>query len=200
MSKATVVMMLPYEWHREMSGHNPTYYTFPRAENNDFEVVVIGDTTSWTYIGEGKSLQRKHLAFDVAKELVDTYIEANLYISAEARPGVFYLEGDLTKDDVLDQFSEQLEEVRGKQNNWFVNLIAQADDAWQKHRLHREISTPQKLAAIALNQKREWLLDAIVDNTFQACKACGSTVKAGISICPICKVQLKENEFTFAGQ
>lgn len=200
MSKATIVTLLPFEFPREMTGHNPTYYTFPAAKNGDFEVVVIGDTTSWAYVLDGKSLQRRHLAIDVAAELIDTYIDASQFKGADAGPGLFYVEGEHDKESIKENFSEKLEEARRKQNNWFLNLIHQGDDLWKKNRLHREISTPMKLAAAAMNQKREWLLDTILDNSFQECPACGSTIKAGISICPVCRVELKTNQFTFAGQ
>ncbi len=200
MSKATIVTLLPYGFPREMTGHNPNWYEFPAAKNNDFECVVIGDSTSWVYILDGKSIQRRHLAYDIAKELIDTYVEAVQYKGEDAFPGLFYVEGEHDKASILKNFAPELEKARRQQNKWFLNLIYQADDVWKKHRLHREISTPMKLAAEAMNQKREWLLDSVLDNSFQECPACGSTIKALISICPICKVQLKENNFTFAGQ
>lgn len=183
-----------------MTGYNPAWYFLPAAVDELPGVLVIEDALSYIYIGDGKSLPRRKLAFEVAQELVDTYISANLNVSAEAKPGILYFEGALTVEKVLIEYPDEVEAARTKQLNWFKALIREADDKWQRFHIHREISDPQRHAAKALGLTREWMFDNAKERNFQDCPACGSNIKAGVSICPQCRTELKENEFVQAGR
>lgn len=199
MSKATIVSLLPFPIEREMTGHNPHFYNIPKAAFGDFELLVIGDTTDSIYVGESKSVIRDNLAYNVARELIDTYKEACVFTGPDAYPGLFYVEGEHDKESIKDNFPDLLEKADKENRNWYLNLIKAADDSWQKFHTHRDISTPQRLAAAALGQKRPWLIEAIVGNSFQDCPACGTTIKANVSVCPQCRAKIKESEFEFAG-
>lgn len=199
MSKATIVSMLPFDWNREMIGHDPAYYQIPKAERDDFNILVIGDGRSNLYVFDGKSVPRMHLAISEANELVDTYIAATLYTDINSRPGLFVLDGEFTKDQIKEKFGSLLEERREQQINWFNNLIRQADDDWKKARLHRMISGPQRAAAESLGLKREWMLTD--DFKLSDCPACGTAIKSNIAVCPVCKAiidQERASQFEFA--
>ncbi len=194
MSKSTIVSLLPFGFHREMTGHNPASYYIPKAGPEGMSVTVVEDSTSWVYILEGKSVQQKHLSFDVARELIDTYIAATQYVTPDAQPGLFYVEGKQSIEDIKEDFSELLEEAERKQNNWFANLVKEADDFWAKTPLHRGISDPQKLAAKALGLKRPWSLAGSDTNNFKECPACTTIIQKKAVICPQCRTDLREFE------
>lgn len=198
MSKSTIVSLLPFGFHREMTGHNPASYYIPAAGPEGMSVTTVEDSTSWVYVLEGKSVEQKHLSFDVARELIDTYIAATQYTTPNAIPGLFYVEGKHSIESIKKNFSELLEEATRKQNNWYANLVKEADDFWAKSPLHRGISDPQKLAAKALGLKRQWLLAGSDTNNFKECPACTTTIQKKAVICPQCRTDLREFEEAIA--
>lgn len=199
MSNATIVSLMPIPFSREMIGHNPAYYAMPAAEKDSFEILHVGDATSWLYVFEGKSVQRRHLAIDEVAELIDTFIQATPLVDENAKPGIFYLEGKWSKDDIEEKFGDVLQKARDAQNLWFRNLVQDADDRWNRFHQHRDISTPARVAAKWLGLKREWNIQVEKGVNYTDCPACGTTIKASVSVCPNCRVILKEDsQFTFA--
>lgn len=200
MSHATIVSLMPIPFAREMIGHNPAYYAIPEAEQGDFNILVAGDGTSWLYVMDGKSVIRKHLAIDEVSELVDTFIEATPYVDENSRPGIFYVEGKWTKDEIREKFAEKLAEAEDAQNSWFTKLVEKADDSWNKYHQHRDISDPQRIAATRLGLKREWNIRVEKGKNFMECPACKTMIRSDVSVCPQCRVIIDtEKEFTFAG-
>lgn len=199
MSKATIVSLMPIPFNREMTGHNPAYYTIPAAADGDFNILVIDDATSWLYVLDGASVMRRHLAAEEAEELISTFIQANLYVGENCWPGIFWVEGAWTKNQIEERFAEKLEIAKDAQNNWFKALVEKADDDWNRSRQHRTISTPQRIAAIRLGLKREWNIQVEKGQNYIACPACETMLKSTVSVCPQCKLILKENpDFQFA--
>jgi hypothetical protein len=190
---------MPIPFNREMTGHNPAYYTIPPAELDDFNILVIEDTTSWLYVLDGNSVLRRHLAAEVAEELLSTFIQANLYVGEGSRPGIFWVEGGWTKKQIEENFGAELEEARDAQNQWFKALVEKADDDWNRSRQHRTISTPQRIAADRLGLKREWNIQVEKGQNYIPCPACETMLKSTVSVCPQCKLIIKENaDFQFA--
>ena len=199
MSKATIISIMPMKFVREMNGHNPHWYEIPPVPANEVKTLVIDNTTSWYYVRDGESIQRHHLAYDVAKELIDTYLNAVPDVSGDAQPGIAYVEGSYSPEEVEDKLSDLLEELREKQINYFRILVDKADDSWTKHGQKRDITDPQRFAAERLNLKRDWANQNEKGVRFIDCPACTTKIKSSAVICPNCKVELKkDHQFTFA--
>lgn len=199
-SFATIVSLLPYEIIERKPGLIPGQFKIPKAEINDFEILVILDSFHYIYLDSDRgSIPSIDPALKVAQSLVYDYVSSQLLREEGAEPGLFCVPGKLTKNEVKMQYAELLKEAKSRQHNWYKKLVALADDDWAINRKRKGISDLSRHAARALLLEREWLNVVEDDKPIQVaaieCPACFSAVRAEAMICAACKTILKPKEW-----
>ena len=171
----TVVSLLPYEITETKPHMIP--FTFVIAEADP----KVG--FSLTYVEEAshvipnpfddKHNYKQHTPpNEVARSLVEDYAGALIGISSDAKPGMFWVEGRVTAEEVKKTYAEELATAQKLQKNWFKNLIRIADADWEKTHNVLAASDIQRHAARSLNEKRPWV----------------DSIKTEENTCPYCKV------------
>ena len=195
MSDATIVSVFPFSFTESKPGLNPREFTIAGAVQGDFTILNIADGRFPVYLDADRgSIWVTVPAAELAKSIVDDYCYTHLASNTEAHPGVFYLEGKLTKADVLGKYSDKLASIKNKQNLWMAALIKLADDDWGKYHRHDVITDIQRYAAKISGLTREWSMDFKPEN-LKPCVACTTLVSSAAIICPNCRVILDAKKF-----
>lgn len=187
---ATLVSLVPFEIHEEKPGLIPSSYRIPASDGRP-KVLVIGEAVHDVYIDAQRgTLRVKNAPYEVARAIVFDYLIAQIAVSEDAHPALFFVNGKYTTDEVEKQFPVELMKFRNKQMAWFKELVKMADDDWEKTRQHAAISDTQRYAARALNLDRPYLIKDVEKGmkpieTF-LCPACGSDLIQGVAVCRYC--------------
>lgn len=199
MGNWTVVSIVPLDIHEEKPGMSPSYYDIPASDGREPKVLVIEDGVTFVYLDEKRgSLEKPVFAKEIANAVVNDYVRAHICYRPqerpEASPGVFCVEGEWTPEQVKNNFSAQLDKAFKEQVAWFEELVKIADDDWAKTHQHKTITRIQRLAALNLGLKREWLF-APEQQKMTNCKFCTSQIRIDAIICPTCRQILHQDKY-----
>src|SRR6266568_620758 len=160
---ATVVTLLPKSLLEEKPHLLPGVYNIPAATWGDIEVLHVDEGCQYIpnpLIDEGQpgaSIKQIVPPPEIARSLVDDYKSAHIALGENAAPGLFWVQGKLTKEEVKKFHAREVERARVQQTNWFRNLIAMADADWMKNHNMLAVSDLQRLAAKCLGVKKDWV-------------------------------------------
>jgi hypothetical protein len=195
----TVVSLVPFDLHETKPGLFPGEYNIPAAKDNDFQVFHVGPAKYYIYLDSDRG---SHEAFEpdykVAEAIVNDFCLSQLATGPDAMPGMFCVEGKLSKDDVIIHHEAKLKSARITQNNWYKSLVKNADDDWSRYHQHKIISDLQRFAAKSLGLDREWLI--ITSDIIKRCGACRVVIDPEAIICSNCRAILdveKAKQFGF---
>lgn len=195
MSDCTVVSLVPFPIREEKPGLIPSRYFIPASDSIKPRVLVIKPAMHYVYLDETRgNLQVRDASEEVARSIVQDYVNAQLGITEGAAPGLFWVSGAKTVEEVVAMHGEEIILHKGNQKRWFTIICRLADDDWNKYHQHNVISDFQRKAAnlIGLNPEDHlWMNpEAAVKTATTKCHACLSEVPQGTIVCSVCRCVL----------
>lgn len=203
---ATVVSILPIELGPDVlmkPGLRPGMFTIPACKDWEKDFVFIKvPMCEHSYLPPlaDKAITIPVLDTEVARAIVEDYINSCLSIAQDSRPGLFWFAENLNKEQIKTQKVKELAEARGLQKQWFIHLVELADRDYSKTGHAMSVSDTQKLAATHLNLQRPWNVTLASLDT--RCPVCQQMVRPDAIVCQSCRAVLKPEEykkFQFAG-
>lgn len=194
----TVVSLVPFPIQEYKPGLIPGLYSI-RASDGDIPVcLVVGDAKHNVYIDETRgSLGVRDASDEIARSIVEDFLASQLGISDGVHPGIFWVVGSVTPEQVKSHFGLELMSNKLAQKRWFIEICKIADNDWNRYHQHNVISDFQRRAAELLGytkESHEWMAPSLVMAS-QRCPACNSVVSAGITICPQCRCILDKAKY-----
>lgn len=199
--KCTIISIVPFAIDESKPGLYPGHFRIAAAKPDDFEMLVVGRSVHHVYLDNDRgSITVPTPSDEVARSICQDYSAAQLaYVRGEAEPGLFFLEGEYKdKKAVLAVAKDRITEARRQQKNWFMRLIAIADDEWSKYHSHKMISELQRFAARSLGLERDWNIEGTV-NALAFCPACKVPVKADAIVCASCRTIINPEAYKKSG-
>lgn len=183
---ATIVSILPFALRETKNGMHPNEYKIPAADPGDFAILHVEVAMSRAYIDEDRGFMEKAVfASDLAESITSDYNRSMIGLDEDAMPGLSWLPGKLSKDEIRKHHGQFLKHLEARQTNWFRSLVKLADDDWSKFHLHSMITDIQRLAAERLGLRRDWLVAIKLEG--QVCVACKTPLITGSIVCPQCR-------------
>lgn len=160
---ATIVSIFPFDIREAKPGMIPPEFFIPAAAKGDISILHVGLCKAYIYLDyERGSIPMTEFADIVAQSVVRDFNTAQLEFRGEyCKPGLMFLPGKYTKEQVLKDFAKEVEELKKAQYNWFIQLVKVADDSWNRTKRHSEISDIQRRAVKELNLTREWVVEYV---------------------------------------
>jgi hypothetical protein len=199
---ATVISILPISINEDKP-LIPSNYQIKavRDTDNEVETLVIKRGSFRVYIDES----RPALIIPEPADVIAAGICRDFKVSASnvepgiAEPGLFWSRGAFTREEVLasKDLQGELYNTRAKQTKWFKNMIAMADDDWNRYHQRRMISDLQRLACKCLHIERPWDIDLEIGKAVKmlSCKFCRAEVHPEAIICMHCRGVLDMAKF-----
>lgn len=191
----TVVSMLPFSLLEEKPHMLPSAYVIPAATEDKLGILHVEEGVHYipnALIEEGKpgsNIKQVTLPEDMAKSIVDDYATAQVALSEDGGPGIFWVSGRLSHKDIVTQFPELVDLYVTRQKVWFRNLCALADADWNKNKNMLAVSDLQRAAAKVLGIHKDWV-DFQVEETIN-CKMCKVAINPEAVVCSGCGYILK---------
>lgn len=184
---ATIVSVFPQEIKETKPGLIPDTFIIPKSDGKNPQVLHVKDVNSALYIGDGKTFRLTHSFKEIATSIVEDFCNGFIEADADRRPGIFWIPGKHSKENVVKQFPKQIADAIKRQNLWLQRLVISADDDYQKHGQVRGISDLQRMAAFILGLTNKPWYVAPEPITYVKCDACSTMVDSSAAICHNCK-------------
>lgn len=189
LDKCTVVSIYPRDIKEHKVSIQPGYFFIPKGTIEKPSVLVMGPSSWWREIDEFQPLfEVTHSSIQMANALINDYTLGMLGVKDNAKPGLFFVQGAHTSNEILKNYTKELESARLRQQNYYLNLIKMADTGWAKSNGNPlTIGDDMRMAAIELNlRNKDWMAD------FQSmemirCSACGFMRNPLYPMCGNCK-------------
>lgn len=188
--KSTIVSIYPKEIIEYKVTIEPGKFVIPPGRMDNPGVLVVGTSSWWSYSGDSRPtievpISSVQIADAVIKDFSNGMLACDM---VDARPGLFFVPGDITTLELKAKYKDAFKQAEAKQRVWYTNLVLIADSLWARANGNPlAISDEMRLAARELNlNNKPWLLDY---QTIQMinCFACGTMKSPLYPICPNCK-------------
>lgn len=202
MDSASLISIVPCTI-REQKPILPSEFFLDKGSIEKPYILLIGKGINDIYVGEGRgqagpdrSVVRVPVEADViAAAVVTDWTEVQYgVLLPDAIPGFFWMPGHV----MAEQIEAELDAANKRQMLWFRNLVALADDDWQKYHQHKTISDIQRYACGALKLERPWMLDKEIVTALSECPSCFEKVNPRAIVCSHCRFVLDQERFDAA--
>lgn len=183
----TIVSYLPYPVCEKKPSVIPEEYRIAPSDTKTPTVLVVEVAKSILYRGfDQPNFPITIPAEELAEDIIKSFSISVLGYSENAKPGLFWVPGNVSAKDVERLFPKEVAEAKRLQNRWFLALVKMADDEWSRNKQHKMITDIQRIAAKSLGlSNKEWL---VMPDPVQMvkCPACFSFIEEGTVKCKYC--------------
>lgn len=190
MDKATIVSIYPKPIDDEKVTIQPSKFHLPAGKYNDPSITIVGTSSWWRDIDvEQPLLEIPVSAVQIAQSIIVDYCNGFLGCEIGVQgPGLFFMPGEFTKEQVLKDYKLKLAEAKTKQDAWFRVLIRLANSLWARSGGNPLVIWDEmRLAARELGQDAMPWLKLDVQMQMIPCFACGTLRNPEFPMCPNCK-------------
>jgi hypothetical protein len=183
---STVISLVPFPISEEKPGLYPPRYHIDPSDMKTPSLLHVGTANHFVYLDESRgSLRVPDPSDQVARSIVEDYIEAQMSIDDVARPALFWVDRKVTAEQVLEEFKVDIVRYLLHQKKWFLNVAMLADNDWSRYHQHNVISTFQRRCAdlIGWNPKEHEWMAPMTTMKSTACPYCGVSVPDRLAIC-----------------
>lgn len=201
----TVISVYPMPIEEYKPGLQPDLFKLAGCKNdNEPSILRVGNATDRRFVAAPEEVSKSGcidvpvFSEVVAKSIVMDFRMAAPFASDVAYPGLYYVEGTPSAEQIVK--SAEHRAACNAQMLWFMRIVKEADDIWQKHKQHRFINDIMRIAATRLNLVKEWNT-APEDIKTIKCVACQQFVSSDAIVCSHCNVVLQPEKYknlTFA--
>ena len=199
----TIVSTLPVQLDEFKPGLIPDRFVIEPAKKDDFSIKVIGDCRQFFLGSDPNAPPMVSVvgAVGVARSIISDFSESAMGTSTTPNlegiqpiPGLFFIEGSLTKPQIVKEHAESLNTAFKNTRAWFENLVFQADDEWAKTRQRGMITDMQRVACRWLGYDKEWNFNTLIAQS-STCWSCRTNIHPDALVCSGCKAILKPEEY-----
>lgn len=184
----TVVSLLPREVFEEKPHMLPSTFRVPAAKYGDIAILHVEEGIHYVPNPfDSGSLKQTTSPAEMARSIVEDYVTSHICLAENCGPGLFWVEGRLTKDEVSKHFKAKIAGYKERQDNWFHALCNMADADWQKNHNMLAVSDLQRMAAqsLGLTDKYDWV--QLRTEATEECPFCKFRIAIGSVKCINCK-------------
>lgn len=195
--KSTIFSIVPFVVFQYMPGLYPGRFEIQAClDDSKPNRFLIGASEHMMYIPDRKIPARIVTpSFVIAEAVVRDFLDGQLWTAPDAHPGIVFLQGEVSSEKFLINNKETYQEMRRKQKNWFMRIVKETDNDWEKFHHHRVVSDQAKFAAKVLNLEPEWLTAEVKGFNFKKCPACGTPNNEKNAVCVSCRCILDKEKF-----
>lgn len=189
--KCTIVSIFPKYIKETKPSIEPGIFEIQPGTYESPSTLPVGSSSWWKDINDTQPLLEIPVSsVQVADAIIRDYNVATLgYRAGKQAPGLFFVLGAITIDEIKKIYFAKLLEVKLQQDAWFLALTKIADSLWARSNGNPlSIHDDMRLAANCLNLvDKPWLKDYKMIEMIK-CNGCGSLKNPGFPVCPVCKV------------
>lgn len=187
--KATIFSIYPKEIKETKITIQPNEFVIPAGKLDKPGILVVGPSSWWRDVDpEQPLLEIPVSAVVVADSVVRDHNNSRLGSNmADCIPGLFYLPGEVSFQELMEKYPQVLKTAAIKQRNWYQSLVKFADALWARTN-GNPLAIPDdcRVAAKELNVTKDWATNYSRVEMIP-CAACGALRNPNYPICSNCK-------------
>lgn len=190
MDKSTIVSIFPKEINEVKVTIQPGRFILNPGSYENPSTLIVGPSSWWREFDEQQPLLEIPVSsIQIADSVVRDYCNGILACDMGASmPGLFYIPGEISLDDVRKKFKGELDKALAKQRTFYSTLLRLADALWARSSGNPlAISDDMRMAAREMNQtNKDWMKDFRMVEMVR-CFACGSLKNPQYPVCASCR-------------
>lgn len=188
--KATIVSIYPRLVQERKFTIEPGYFEIQPGSIERPAILVVGPSSWWKALYEENTMiEIPQSSVLVAESIIKDYCNGIFGCDmGPSMPGMFFVEGEYTVDEIQAKFKNKLKEMETRQKTFWTTLVKFADSLWARSQGNpMAISDDMRMAARELNltSTRDWMRDFTMVNMVR-CQACGALKNSEYPICATC--------------
>lgn len=194
--ESTIFSIVPHEINEFKPGILPGRFMIPACVDDTKPSRVVVGPSTWlvTVPGQKKQLRISQASFEIARSIVMDFLDGQLFIDEASRPGIFWMQGNISVVDFLKRPEYQI--LKDQQRRWFVLIVKKTEEDWHKYHHHRVVTDQARFAVKALGLPTpEWMTLEEVGLSFNKCPACSTMNDPANIICSNCSCVLQKEKF-----
>ena len=189
--KSTIVSVFPRELDEKKWTIQPGRFVVPAGTPEKPGILVVGPSSWWREIDEDQPLLEIPVSsIQVADSVVKDYVNGVFGFNGDAAgPGLFYIPGTVTVEQIKTEYKGAFEKAIAKQKNWYTLLLKAADSLWARSNGNPlAISDDMRLAAkeLGVQATKDWMKDFQMVEMVR-CAACGALKNPEFPVCASCR-------------
>lgn len=198
MDLSTVFSIVPFSLDEFKPGLYPGRFKFePCLDEKKPVRLLIKTSEHMMQVGGRKApLRVTTPSFQIAKSIVDDFLDGQLFTDELSKPGICWVPGDVSVVEFTTTHAAKYAAIKITQKNWFVRLCRETDSLWAKYHHPRVVSDQARFAARFLGiATPEWMSTEVVAASFTRCPACSTMNDPQNAVCIQCSCVLDAAKF-----
>lgn len=203
LDKTSVISIFPKHIIERKCTLQPGIFELQKGTFAEPSILVVGPSSWWKDVNDEEPLLEIPtssivVAESIVKDYCNGYFACNM---GDRMPGLFFLPGVWTVEKLKKEAVAQLNDAKKKQDNWYKELVKQADVLWARSNGNPlAISDDMRLAAKELNlaSGKDWMKDMQTLELVR-CVACGSMRNPLFPMCSNCKTVIDSDKYKKLG-
>lgn len=190
MDKTTIVSIYPKRIEDVKETLFPGRFVIEAGNYKDPSVTIIEPSSWFRDIDiEQPLLEIPVSSIAVAQSIIVDYCNGMLGCDMNSSmPGMFFIPGEFTKEQILKSYSLKLAETKLKQDSWFKTLVRLGNSLWARSNGNPLVIWDEmRMAARELNQENLPWLKMDIQVELVPCFACGTLRNGNYPVCQSCR-------------
>lgn len=191
---STIFSIVPFEINEFKPGLYPGRFIIPACKDDKIPTrVVIGGAIHYRYVPDNPKPDAVEVpSYRIAPAIVSDYLDGQLWTTAEAKPGLCWLPGEISLEDFIKHI--EYKRIKSEQVRWFTRIVDETTNDWKRYKTYKVVSDQARFAAMYLGRNPEWLSKPdVVEMT--NCPACGTTNAKANAVCVSCSCILDKAKY-----
>ena len=201
LDKSTIVSIFPKEINEIKHTIQPGRFHIDKGSYENPSILVVSTSSWWREVDGDQMLEIPVGSPQVADSIVKDYCNGLLACDmGNSMPGLFWIPGNLTIEQVKLNYKELLTKARECQKKWFSELVKMGDILWSRSNGNPlSISDDMRLAVQELQLKEKAWMKDFTTLELKNCPACGTLRNSTFPICGNCHIVIDKVEFDKLG-
>lgn len=187
--KSTIFSIVPFTIHETKPGLYPGIFHIDAClDDRQPERLLVGASKHMMYIaGKKQPIAIDTASYQIAKAIVDDFLDGQLHTTPDARPGICWIQGDVPVGDFVSKNIQIFNQLKATQRKWLILQVQKTEDDWKKYHHSRVVTDQARFAVRALGLPiPEWMTNEEVGMNFVKCPACSTMNDPNNVVCSGC--------------
>src|SRR5476649_1353765 len=187
--KSTVFSIVPFAISEFKPGLYPGSFFIPACldDSKPERLVVHASEHLMAVGGKKQPIRIETASYQIAKAIVDDFLDGQLFAAPNAHPGICWMQGDIPMTRIIGSPEHNL--MKSLQRKWFVLVVQKTEDDWKKYKNSRVVTDQARFAVRALGiPTPEWMTTEEIGERFIKCPACSTMNDPANVVCSGCSV------------
>jgi hypothetical protein len=192
--ESTIFSIVPFAMKEHKPGVLPGYFEIDACRNDTEPQRIVVGPSLWIVTVARQTVRISQPSHEIARSIVQDFLDGQLFIDEDARPGICWLQGNIKTEDFVKR--PEFKIIRESQRKWYILIVKKTEEDWLRYHNYKVVTDQARFAVRALGlETPEWMSIEEVGLKFSKCPACSTMNDPANAICSNCSCVLDKTKF-----